>query len=89
MLTADAAHLARLTCLTALKRSRPTGPYDEGDEDLKPLCSTQSVLIYSHFFSSAGGGPGPRRQSMMSGNSAFPTPPREPDVSSLAISQPR
>ena len=76
MLTADAAHLARLTCLTALKRSRPTGPYDEGDEDLKTaVLDAISVNLQSLLLVPAGGGPGPRRQSMMSGNSAFPTPP--------------
>jgi hypothetical protein len=35
MLIAEAAHIARLTCLTALQRSRPRGPYDAGDDDLK------------------------------------------------------
>ena len=35
MLTADAAHVACLTCLTTLQGSRPIGPYDEGNEDLK------------------------------------------------------
>ena len=35
MLVADAAHLARLTCLSALVRSRPMGPFDKGDDDLK------------------------------------------------------
>lgn len=35
LLTLDAAHIARLTCLTALNRSRPALPYDLGDDDLK------------------------------------------------------
>jgi WD40 repeat protein len=35
MLVADTAHFARLTCLTALHRSRLSGPYDDGDDDLK------------------------------------------------------
>jgi len=35
MLVTDAAHLARLTCLTVLRRSCPRNPYDEGDDDLK------------------------------------------------------
>jgi len=35
MLIAEAAHIARLTCLTALNRSRPLGPYSSGDDDLK------------------------------------------------------
>jgi hypothetical protein len=77
MLTADAAHVARLTCLTALQRSRPLGPYDEGDEDLKTaVLDSISVNLQSLLLVPAGGGQGPRRQSMMSGgNSAFPTPP--------------
>ncbi len=35
LLVADAAHIARLACLTALRRSRPMEGYDEGDDDLK------------------------------------------------------
>eukprot|EP00804_Cyclotella_cryptica_P023828 CCRYP_019474-RC/>CCRYP_019474-RC protein AED:0.00 eAED:0.00 QI:520/1/1/1/1/1/2/4116/2642 len=35
MLVADAAHIARLTCLTALQRCRPVGAYDTGDDGLK------------------------------------------------------
>ena len=35
LLVADTAHIARLTCLTAIQRSRPMGAYDEGDDDLK------------------------------------------------------
>ena len=35
LLVADTAHLARLSCLTALKRSCPRDEYDEGDSDLK------------------------------------------------------
>lgn len=34
LLVADAAHIARLTCLTAIHRSRPIEAY-EGDDDLK------------------------------------------------------
>jgi len=37
MLVAEAAHIARLTCLSALHRSRPIGHYDVGDDDLKIL----------------------------------------------------
>lgn len=76
MLTADAAHLSRLTSLTALQRSRPIGPYDEGDEDLKiAVLDSISINLQSLLLVPAGGGQGPRRQSLMSGNSAFPTPP--------------
>ena len=76
MLTADAAHLARLTCLTALRRSRPAGTYDEGDDDLKAgVLDSISANLQSLLLVPAGGGPGPRRQSAMSGNPAFPTPP--------------
>ena len=77
MLAADAAHLSRLTCLTALRRSRPMFPYDEGDEDLKAAVldivneNINSLLIVP----SGGGNQGPRRQSQMSVNSSFPTPP--------------
>jgi len=35
VLVADAAYIARLICITALQRSRPSGPYDEGDDELK------------------------------------------------------
>jgi len=35
LLVADTAHIARLTCLTAIHRSRPMGAYDEGDDELK------------------------------------------------------
>eukprot|EP00978_Attheya_sp_CCMP212_P011864 scaffold29466_cov56-Attheya_sp.AAC.2 len=35
MLIADTAHLSRITCLAALQRSHPIGPYDAGDDDLK------------------------------------------------------
>ena len=31
----NAAHCARLTCLVALQRSKPTGPWDSGDEILQ------------------------------------------------------
>ena len=77
MLTADAAHLSRLTVLTALQRSRPSGPYDEGDEDLKTAVldiineNLPSLLLVP----SGGGSNGPRRQPLMSVNTSFPTPP--------------
>ena len=74
MLVADAAHLARLTCLTALQRSRPAGPYDAGDDDLKlAVLETlgqnlrQLLLIPSSF---AGG----NAQKRQGGGSGFPTP---------------
>mmetsp|Transcript_30241 Transcript_30241/g.46140 ORF Transcript_30241/g.46140 Transcript_30241/m.46140 type:complete len:3721 (-) Transcript_30241:46-11208(-) len=78
MLAADAAHIARLTCLTALQRSRPIGPYDEGDEDLKTAvldairANLQSLLIVPPASAQA-----PRRQSIMpgAGNIAFSPPP--------------
>ena len=35
MVSADAAHIARLTCLGALRRSRPMNPLDPGDSDLQ------------------------------------------------------
>ena len=35
MITADAAHIARLACMSALRRSRPLGPDDLGDPDLQ------------------------------------------------------
>ncbi|KAL9189629.1 hypothetical protein ACHAXT_009304 [Thalassiosira profunda] len=41
LLVADTAHLARLTCLIALQRSKPSGAYDEGDDDLKLAVLTQ------------------------------------------------
>jgi hypothetical protein len=78
MLTADSAHIARLTCLTGLQRSRPIGPYDEGDEDLKvTVLYAIHEYLQSLLLVPAGGGQGPRRQSMMSAgvNPAFPTPP--------------
>ena len=80
MLTADAAHLARLTCLTALQRSRPMGRYDEGDEDLKiAVIDSININLQSLLLVPAGGpNSGPRRQSLMgggTGNPAFPTPP--------------
>jgi len=35
MLNLDAAHMARLTCVAALRSSRPSGPEDVGDQDLQ------------------------------------------------------
>ena len=35
MVSADAAHIARLTCLSGLRRSRPLNPLDPGDSDLQ------------------------------------------------------
>jgi hypothetical protein len=37
MISADAAHIARLTCLSALRRSRPLSPDDAGDPDLQSV----------------------------------------------------
>ena len=82
VLTADAAHLARLTCITALQRSRPMGPYDEGDDDLKAAvldiiaANIESLLIVP----TGGGQQTPRKQTLMGssnsgGTSLFPTPP--------------
>jgi hypothetical protein len=81
ILTADAAHLARLTCITALNRSGSTGPYDEGDEDLKVAvldliaANTEALLIVP-----TGGQQTTRKQSLIgstpTGNSVFPTPPQ-------------
>jgi hypothetical protein len=82
LLTADAAHLARLTCVTALQRSRPMGPYDEGDDDLKAAvldiiaANIESLLIVP----TGGGQQTPRKQTLMGssnsgGTSLFPTPP--------------
>lgn len=41
LLVADAAHIARLTCLTAIHRSRPIEAYDESDHDLKLAVLTE------------------------------------------------
>jgi hypothetical protein len=61
LLVADAAHIARLTCLTALQRSRPMGAYDEGDDDLKLAVLTkvgeymrQLLLVPSNLLGSRG-----------------------------------
>ena len=35
LLTKDAAHIAKLTCVVALELSLPLGPHDRGDEDLQ------------------------------------------------------
>ena len=74
MLVADAAHLARLTCLTALQRSRPAGPYDAGDDDLKlAVLETlgQNLRQFLLIPSSFAGGNAQKRQG---GGDGFPTP---------------
>jgi len=73
MLVADAAHIARLTCLTALQRSRPAGPYDAGDDGLKLAVlemlgqNLRDLLLIPASFA---GGNAQRRQ----GGGAYPTP---------------
>ena len=59
MLVADAAHIARLTCLTALQRCRPVGAYDTGDVTLKLAilskigeCMRQLLLVPSNLLGS-------------------------------------
>jgi len=52
MLNLDAAHMARLTCVAALRNSRPTGPEDVGDQDLqlavlKQISSNIQFLMFS------------------------------------------
>ena len=52
MLNLDAAHMARLTCVAALRNSRPTGPDDVGDQDLqlavlKQISSNIQFLMFS------------------------------------------
>jgi hypothetical protein len=37
MISADAAHIARITCLSALRRTRPLSPDDAGDPDLQTV----------------------------------------------------
>jgi hypothetical protein len=81
LLAADAAHLARLICITALQRCRPMSTYDEGDDELKTAvlgiiaANIESLLIVP----TGGGQQTPRKQTLMgssnSGTSLFPTPP--------------
>ena len=59
LLVADAAHIARLTCLTALQRCRPVGAYDTGDVKLKHAiltkigeCMKQLLLVPSNLLGS-------------------------------------
>ena len=71
MLVADAAHIARLTCLTALQRCRPVGAYDMGDitrklailtkigECMRQLLLLPSNLLGSHSVRKQGGYPIP------------------------------
>lgn len=71
MLVADAAHIARLTCLTALQRCRPVGAYDTGDvrlklailtkigESMRQLLLVPSNLLGSHSVRKQGGYPIP------------------------------
>jgi hypothetical protein len=71
MLVADAAHIARLTCLTALQRCRPVGAYDTGDirlklailtkigECMRQLLLVPSNLLGSHSVRKQGGYPIP------------------------------
>lgn len=52
MLNLDAAHMARLTCVAALRNSRPTGPDDVGDQDLqlavlKQISANIQFLMFS------------------------------------------
>jgi hypothetical protein len=61
LLVADTAHIARLTCLAAIQRSRPMGAYDEGDDDLKLAvlmkvseCMRQLLLVPSNLLGSRG-----------------------------------
>mmetsp|Transcript_3637 Transcript_3637/g.8014 ORF Transcript_3637/g.8014 Transcript_3637/m.8014 type:complete len:3054 (+) Transcript_3637:3-9164(+) len=72
LLVADTAHIARLTCLTAIQRSRPMGAYDEGDDDLKLAvllkvgeCMRQLLLVPSNLL----GGQGTMRKQ-----GGYPTP---------------
>ena len=76
LLVADAAHVARLTCLTALQRSRPIGAYDIGDDDLKLAvltkmgeCMRQLLLVPSNLL-----GGGQVSQVTMRNKGAYPTP---------------
>ena len=77
LLTADAAHLARLTCITALQRSQPMGPNNEGDEDLKvAVLDAVSANIVSLLIVPTSGQSTPKKPTKGGTmNSAFPTPP--------------
>ncbi|KAK1735373.1 BEACH domain-containing protein [Skeletonema marinoi] len=77
LLVADSAHVARLTCLTALQRSRPMGAYDTGDDDLKLAVLTkmgermrQLLLVPSNLL-----GGGQVSQVTMRNKGGYPTPP--------------
>ncbi|KAL7447041.1 hypothetical protein ACHAXM_011573 [Skeletonema potamos] len=77
LLVADSAHVARLTCLTALQRSRPMGAYDSGDDDLKLAVLTkmsermrQLLLVPSNLL-----GGGQVSQVTMRNKGGYPTPP--------------
>ncbi|KAL7542224.1 hypothetical protein ACHAXR_011601, partial [Thalassiosira sp. AJA248-18] len=74
LLVADTAHIARLTCLTAMQRSRPMGAYDEGDDDLKLAvltkvgeCMRQLLLVPSNLLGSGS-------QGTMRKQGGYPTP---------------
>lgn len=57
MLLADALHIARLTCITVLRRSRPFGPLDEGDKDLQTtVLNATSLNIQALLVSLTGSG---------------------------------
>ena len=76
LLVADTAHIARLTCLAAIQRSRPMGAYDEGDDDLKLAvltkvgeCMRQLLLVPSNLLGGQGTAGTMRKQG------GYPTPP--------------
>jgi hypothetical protein len=72
MVSADAAQLARLTCLSALRRSRSLSPSDPGDPDLQLAvleqiaANIQSLMIVPKLASSSRRAPG---------SSCHPPPP--------------
>jgi len=75
LLVADTAHIARLTCLAAIQRSRPMGAYDEGDDDLKLAvltkvgeCMRQLLLVPSNLLGGQGTAGTMRKQG------GYPTP---------------
>ena len=77
LLVADSAHVARLTCLAALQRSRPMGAYDTGDDELKLAvltkmgeCMRQLLLVPSNLL-----GGGQVSQVTMRNKGSYPTPP--------------
>mmetsp|Transcript_62593 Transcript_62593/g.93086 ORF Transcript_62593/g.93086 Transcript_62593/m.93086 type:complete len:1004 (+) Transcript_62593:4339-7350(+) len=80
MLIADIAHLSRLMCLTALQRSRPMGPYDEGDDDLKLAVldaigrNLRQLLLIRASVAGSSGGQG-RRQGGSVGSVFTPPAP--------------